>query len=176
MRKNLLKMTALTFVLALSLTFTGCGNKKDASTPSTNAGNTNTNSVAPETKPAETTPAETKPAETTPADTTASMTPLEEFLSDPEAQAFADQYSTDEFAVELDSVDGNILVFRFICQEQLDVTDAIVAAMDAQLDGQADLMSSQVNILASAIGADDLVIRFVYINADGTEFLTKDFK
>ena len=171
MRKNLLKMMALTFVLSLSLTFTGCGNKKDASTPSTNAGNTTTNAATPETKPVE-----TKPAETTPADTTASMTPLEEFLSDPEAQAFADQYSTDEFAVELDSVDGNILVFRFICQQQLDITDDIVAAMDAGLDGQADLMSSQVDIIESAIGAEDLVIRFVYINADGTEFLTKDFK
>lgn len=171
MRKNLLKMMALTFVLSLSLTFTGCGSKKDSSTPSTNAGNTTTNSGAPETKPAETTP-----AETTPADTTASMTPLEEFLSDPEAQSFADQYSTDEFTVELDSENGNILVFRFISNMQLDITDDIVAGMNAQLDGQADLMSSQGDIIASAIGADDLVIRFVYINADGTEFLTKDFE
>lgn len=131
MKKNLFKVTALTFILALSLTFTGCGSK---------------------------------------------ATPVEKFLNTSDAKSFAAQYSSADYSVELDSADGNVLVLRFTSTAQLDITDDVVSLMDQALDSQSSVMSTAVSQIGDAIGEDNLVVRFVYVNADGKEFLTKDFK
>lgn len=181
MKKNFVKLLTLAFVASLSLTFAACGSKETSNDSKTSGnGTVNTENTQPQSTGAATT--ESKAEESAPAESQANgLTPLEEFLATPEAQSYAEEFTDDTYAVELDSENGNILVFRFILKDQVDLSDStikdqFVAAMDQSLEAQSSTMSSMVAALASIIGEDDLVIRFQYLNADDSEIFVKDFE
>ena len=151
MKKNLLKVLALTFVLALALTFTGCGSKdNNASDPSSR-----TTGTAPEASDPSSSDetADDKSDAAGQSDNTGDSDAdngndagddadtadssdendetgssgegnlLEELVADPSMQKMAEQMSTDQYTAELLAENGNILIYRFTLVEQLDLSD-----------------------------------------------------
>ncbi len=99
---------------------------------------------------------------------------VEKFANSEAAKTMASQFSGNGLDVGISSVDGNVLVFTFTFEEQQG--EDVVAAMTQNIDGLADSLGSTVDQLADEIGQDDLVVRFVYVNADGSEIASKDFE
>ncbi len=171
MKKNFVKVMATTFALSMALAFTGCGGKDNDNTPSSAAGNT-------EAATTETT-AEQTAEQTTEAND--EQTPLEQLLASPEADALVAQLSNDQSTMELVAENGNILVFRCTLNEQVDLSDAAVQEQVAStmldgLESQSSLYTTMLSTLRSQIGQDDLALRIEYLNADGTEIVSKDFE
>lgn len=220
MKKNLMKVLALTFVLALALTFTGCGSKdndasvpnsetldttpevsdpsspdesdeteepdledksgaddeSDAADPSDNTGDSDVEGSDSNTDNSDTTDASDENEET---DASGNM--LEELVADPSMQEMAAQMSTDQYTAELLAENGNTLIYRFTLVEQLDLSDesiseVFIGALNGGLDSLASTYASILDTLRSELGMDDLIIRIEYLNADGTEILTRDFE
>ena len=215
MKKNLLKLLALTFVLSLALTFTGCGSKdNDASVP--NSGTTNATpeasdpSSSDESDETEESKAENKSDAAEPSDNTGDDDAdngddagtadasdendeadeagssgdgnmLEELVADPSMQQMAEQMSTDQYKAELLATNGNTLVYRFTLVEQLDLSDesvseVFIGALNSGLDSLSSTYDSILDSLRTELGMDDLIIRIEYLNADGSEILTRDFE
>lgn len=178
MKKNLLKLLALTFVLSLALTFTGCGSKdNDASFPSsgtTNAAPEASDSSSDETEESKT---EDKSDAVEPSDNTGDSdadngddsdtadaseennetgssgeaTVLEELVADPSMQQMAEQMSNDQYTAELLAENGNILIYRFTLVEQIDLSDESVSEVfvGALNSGLDSLTSTYDSILDS---------------------------
>lgn len=179
MKKNLLKGMALSLILALSLTFVGCGSKDEDDSSSRRDSKTTTSDDKESKKSSEDA---SEPESSVPSSgDNKTTTPLEEMLADPSTQALADAMSGNGFKVELSSENGTLLIFRFILEEQLDlsdedVKDVLVASLEAGLDTQDATFQSQLNDLRTALEMDDLTMRIVYLNADGTEIAARTYE
>ena len=205
MKKNLLKVLALTFVLSLALTFTGCGSKdNNASVP--NSGTTDRTPETSAPSSSDETPddksdaadqsdntgdsdadngndADTADAsgENDEAGSSGESNLLEELVADPSMQKMAEQMSTEQYTAELLAENGNILIYRFTLVEQLDLSDestkkTFVDALNSGLDSFTSTYESIRDSLRSELEMDDLVIRIEYFNADGSEIVTRDFE
>ena len=164
MKKNLLKLMALTFAVSLSLSFAGCGSK--------NAANTSIPAETPETSTAE---SQTQESEETGA------TKLEQWLAEPEAQQLAEESSDETYTVELLSENGNILVLRYTYTEQLDLSDdsvkqVVLEYIDSALDSNSVIFTTMLEALRTEIGMDDLALRIEFVNADDSVIGTKTFE
>lgn len=185
MKKNLLKLLALTFVLALAMTFTGCGSRDDnASVPRSETTNTTPEPSDPSSsdKTSDDESDAAKPSDST--DETGSsedVNMLEELVANPYMQQMAEQMSTDEYKAELLSENGNVLIYRYTLVEQLDLSDEsinelFINTVNSGLDSLVSTYQSTLDELRSELGMDDLVIRIEYLNADGTVIFTRDFE
>lgn len=79
------------------------------------------------------------------------------------------------------SADGNTLVYTYTYETQLDIPDedtlaTFADAMKAGLTEQASAFEGIADSLRTIIDADDIAVRLVYCNADGTELYSHTFE
>ena len=201
MKKNVLKMMALTFVLSLSLVFTACGSGDNKGSDSVRQEeNTNDadsagqkNDVDPAGQKNDADPAEeekdTNDAGSAQEESGSGLTALDEYLASPAGQSEIDSLSDmfkDQFKIEVYSENGNILVYKYTYTESfleemgLDlsddaVRDLAITTLKEQLDTQSSTFESMRDTLRSSLGMSDLSVRVIYCGSDGSELVSTDF-
>ena len=192
MKKNLLKLMALTFAVSMSLSFAGCGSKNAAGTsvPAETPEASTTESQTQESENKELTDTENSESASTESGNPEAgnqeseetgATKLEQWLAEPEAQQLAEESSDDTYSVELLSENGNILVLRYVYTEQLDLSDdsvkqAVLEYIDSALDSNSVIFTTMLEALRTEIGMDDLALRIEFVNADDSEIASKSFE
>ena len=120
---------------------------------------------------------------TTTTETTGAYTNIEEYLADPEefaeVQSQMDSLSTDELTMRVYG-EGNTLVYEAKYTEQLDLSDeaamqSIQDALQSGLEAQESTYQTIADSLESELQLDDISIRVIYLNQDGTEIYRHDF-
>lgn len=79
------------------------------------------------------------------------------------------------------TADGNTLVYTYTYETQLDIPDedtlaSFVDAMEEGLTEQASTFEGIAASLRTIISVDDIAVRLVYCNADGTELYSHTFE
>ena len=186
MKKNVLKVMTMACVLSLSLAFTACGSKdsgadagQDANAGAAQQEQNVDDSGADVAAPG----ADADGADVAqPDDNGSGQTPLEEMLADPAAQAQLEEAmsSQDGMTVEVKVENGNILVYRFILDENpLEGTDLseedFTSSMEDGIDAVASTFESLADSLRSELGMSDMVMRIEYCYPDGSEIVSRDF-
>ena len=107
-----------------------------------------------------------------------------EYLADASVQAELDK----EFAalegtgVSMEVyADGNTLVYDCKYDVQLEISDemlheALVAALEQALEETKDTYIDIAAKLHEVVDAEDITVRVIYLNADGTELYSRDFQ
>lgn len=68
------------------------------------------------------------------------------------------------------TVDGNSLVYTYTNETQMDNSDgSVTSQLDAAAESNADSFQSVVDQIAQDINQQDIQLKVVYLNADGTE-------
>ena len=68
------------------------------------------------------------------------------------------------------SVDGNSLIYTYTNETQMDNSDgSVTSQLDAAAESNADSFQSVVDQIAQDINQQDIQLKVVYLNADGTE-------
>lgn len=197
MKKNLLKLMALTFAVSLSLSFAGCGSKNaadtsvPAETPEASIAESQTqeseNKELADTKNSESASTESGNQESGNQESgnqeseETGATKLEQWLAEPEAQQLAEESSDETYTVELLAENGNILVLRYTYTEQLDLSDdsvkqVVLEYIDSALDSNSVIFTTMLEALRTEIGMDDLALQIEFVNADDSVIASKLFE
>lgn len=68
------------------------------------------------------------------------------------------------------TVDGNSLIYTYTNETQMDNSDgSVTSQLDAAAESNADSFQSVVDQIAQDINQQDIQLKVVYLNADGTE-------
>ena len=68
------------------------------------------------------------------------------------------------------TVDGNSLIYTYTNEPQMDNSDgSVTSQLDAAAESNADSFQSVVDQIAQDINQQDIQLKVVYLNADGTE-------
>lgn len=68
------------------------------------------------------------------------------------------------------TVDGNSLIYTYTNETQMDNSDgSVTSQLDAAAESNADSFQSVVDQIAQDINQQDIHLKVVYLNADGTE-------
>ena len=68
------------------------------------------------------------------------------------------------------TVDGNSLIYTYTNETQMDNNDgSVTSQLDAAAESNADSFQSVVDQIAQDINQQDIQLKVVYLNADGTE-------
>lgn len=68
------------------------------------------------------------------------------------------------------TVDGNSLIYTYTNETQMDNNDgSVTSQLDAAAENNADSFQSVVDQIAQDINQQDIQLKVVYLNADGTE-------
>ena len=68
------------------------------------------------------------------------------------------------------TVDGNSLIYTYTNETQMDNSDgSVTSQLDAAAESNADSFQSVVDQIAQDINQQDIQLKAVYLNADGTE-------
>lgn len=157
MRNKISKMPAFAFTAALSLISTACGSSDSSGSLTTLESEFSVSESA--------------------AMEQFDITPLEKLLADPSMQSRNEQVSIENADIEIYAEGGNIYVLRFTLKEQIDITpEKASTVFDKAIGMQADVYQSARDDAADELGMEDLVIRVICVNADGTELYSADFK
>ena len=87
--------------------------------------------------------------------------------------------SSDEFTVEI-AGEGNTLIYTFTFGEAIDLSDetikaAIVSALESGMEQQRSVFEGLADQIRAQVQGDDVAIRVVYNNADGSEIYAATF-
>ena len=87
--------------------------------------------------------------------------------------------SSDEFTVEI-AGEGNTLIYTFTFGEAIDLSDetikaAIVSALESGMEQQRSVFEGLADQIRAQVQGDDVAIRVVYSNADGSEIYAATF-
>lgn len=77
--------------------------------------------------------------------------------------------------------ENNILVYDYTFEVQLEISEetqkeALIAELDAGLNTLTDSFNALTAELRKVIDIDDITVRVIYRNADGTELYSRDFQ
>lgn len=88
--------------------------------------------------------------------------------------------SSDEFTVEI-AGEGNTLIYTFTFGEAIDLSDetikaAIVSALESGMEQQRSVFEGIADELQEQVEEENVKVRIVYNNADGTEIYSGEFE
>lgn len=156
--------------LAVSLTtsFAGCGSKDDgevAGSPSQNQGDEEKDSSSTEGKLI--------------SSNNKKYSTLQEYLDAQKAQVdtMLKQYEDSGMTMEI-KVDGETLVYRYIYDEQVDVTQGMLDYFDSSIDGFRQQFDTVIDEISRQVDVKEPAVQLLYENPDGSLIyscvLTKD--
>lgn len=105
----------------------------------------------------------------------------QEWVNDDEVQSLVTEMSTPELKINVVAVDDKTVSFQFKFTDQLPIENdedkATIGAMfDEQITAQESVFTDMRKSLVSDTKIDDVVLRIEYLNADGSDIYTRDFK
>ena len=160
MKKMKVLSSVFAFLLASSLVFTGCTSSEKAEETSETVETTTETVAASET---------TEKAALT----------LEEFIKEnPVYQEVLDTTASsaeDETTAVTIKAEGNVLVYTFKLKEQEEIPEEQKIAMSEAFKNQESTLDASIKDMEEGTGVEGIVIRFVYLNADGTEIVNFDY-
>ena len=72
--------------------------------------------------------------------------------------------------------DTSKMVYTYTYKQQLQVNDEVKNTLKTMLDGQKATFTAIANVLKSVVDVDNPSVVLRYLNADGTEILSQEFK
>lgn len=88
--------------------------------------------------------------------------------------ATADQSASQGIKIDVVAEDGNKMVLVYTLETQVDA-ESTAAALEAVLDEQASTFEEAAKEMASQVDVENPVVVLRYVNADGTEILSKEY-
>ncbi len=177
MKKNLLKVMAMSCALSLTLAFTGCGSDAGSSSE---AGGANSSEAQVESSSEASVPAESS-ADASEAEESSEAISLADFLNSDEIKEATESASSDEYTCTMYADGDNVMVMSYTFTQQLDLSNASVKDQMAQtiddgLEAQASVFTELRDTYREELSIPNMVLRIEYLNNDGTEIFTKDFE
>lgn len=101
---------------------------------------------------------------------------LEEFVnSDAEAKQSLEELNTNDLAVE---VKENTIIYTYTYEQTFDssVVSALSGTIESTLDDSSASFISMADTLEKESGIEEVTVKIIYLNGDGSEIFSKEYK
>ena len=89
-------------------------------------------------------------------------------------EGLADTFEQQGLSISV-GAEGDCMIYEYKYVDQVEVTEESAQALSDSLDSMSDTIQTSLETIALIVEAENPSIRYVYLNADGTEITSREF-